>query len=152
MMILLGVIGIFVWMFFDELHKIRIRNAQAQQAAQMARLAKEQATQAKEQARLRREQERQAVQLQRHEEQLAKLEFRMEQAEADIAHWNEQLSALYTMLDYERMEQDACVAGGKEYVKHQKKIIMLTNQIHTAETKLSKAEFNKAQAEQRLNA
>lgn len=152
MIIFLSVVGILLWLFFDELHKIRIRNQQAQQAAQLARLAKEQAKQAREQARIDREVERQASQLAKHEERIAKLEYRMEQAERDIEHWNDQLSALYAMLDYEKMEQAACVDGGKEWSKRQNKILTLENKVHTAESRLAKAEYAREEAQRGIDA
>ena len=115
---------------------------QAQRVAQLER----------EQARLAREQERQAKELVRYEERISKLEFRMEQAERDIEHWNEQLSILYAMLDYEIAQQEATVTGGKEWSKHQNKILTLTNKVHTAETRLAKAEYTREEAQRGIDA
>ena len=115
-------------------------------------IMREQERQYKEVERLAREQEKQAAQLAKHEERIAKLEFRMKQAERDIEHWNEHLANLYAMLDYEMAQQEATVPGGKEYAKRQNKIISLTNRVHTAENKLAKAEYEKAQAEKTLSA
>lgn len=86
----------------------------------------------------------------KHDEQIAKLEFRLSTAESDIAHWNEQIAALYAILDMEQLELAGTVNGSKEQVKHQKKIITLNNQIHAAENRLNKAKFEKSFCEDKL--
>ena len=86
----------------------------------------------------------------KHDEQIAKLEFRLSTAESDIAHWNEQIAALYAILDMEQLELAGTVNGSKEQMKHQKKIITLNNQIHAAENRLNKAKFEKSFCEDKL--
>ena len=86
----------------------------------------------------------------KHDEQIAKLKFRLSTAESDIAHWNEQIAALYAILDMEQLELAGTVNGSKEQMKHQKKIITLNNQIHAAENRLNKAKFEKSFCEDKL--
>jgi len=136
-----------------------IKNQQAKQDALASRVAKDRAAQDKINERIEREQERQALeqerqaaQLAKHEERIRKLEFRMQQADADIEHWNETLSDLYAMLDYEKMQQSAAVVGGKEYAKHQNKIITLNNRVYSAEARLAKAQYAKEEAARQLKA
>lgn len=136
-----------------------IKKQQAKQDALASRVAKDRAVQNKINERIEREQERQALeqerqaaQLAKHEERIRKLEFRMRQADADIEHWNETLSDLYAMLDYEKMQQSAAVVGGKEYAKRQNKIITLNNRVYSAEARLAKAQYAKEEAARQLEA
>ena len=106
----------------------------------------------REQMKLRKEQERRAIVLAKHEEEIEKLQFRMAQAESDIKHWTEHLGNLYALLDIEQNAQIASVPGSNEDVKHQRKIITLTNQIHTAESRLAKAQYTKSESERKMSA
>lgn len=115
-------------------------------------MEREQTRQRKESERIAREQERQAAQLKKHEQRIADLEFRMSQAEADINHWTQQIQNLYALLDIEYKNQYEAAPGSKADITSQKRIITLNNQIHTAETKLSKARHVKATAKQQLKA
>lgn len=127
------------------------RQAEAKiETQRLIALEREQMRQAKEQEKLAKEQQRQAEVLAKHEEQIAKLEFRLSTAESDIAHWNEQIAALYAILDMEQLELAGTVNGSKEQMKHQKKIITLNNQIHAAENRLNKAKFEKSFCEDKL--
>ena len=131
-----------------EIARVRedIRRREAEARAEVNRMAAIE----REQMRQRKEQEKQAAMLAKHEEEIEKLKFRMAQAESDIEHYTEQLANLYALLDIEEMAQSSAVPGSKEDAKHQRKIITLTNQIHTAETRLEKAKFNKEQAERKI--
>lgn len=100
--------------------------------------------------KLEREQQRQAEQLAKHEERLEKLEYRLSAAEADIEHWSEQIGNLYALLDIEMAEQAGAVPGSKTDIKCQKRIIALNNQIHTAESRVRKAQFEKSFCEKRV--
>lgn len=128
----------------EEEHRERVRAYE--------QIAREQLRLANEQRRLAEEQRKQAEQIAKHNEQIAKLEFRMDQAEADIAHWKETVSNLYALLDLEMAEQAAVVPGSKTDIKCQKRIIALRNQIHAAESRYSKAKFEKEQAQIKLGA
>lgn len=104
------------------------------------------------------EQARQAEILQRHEEkirkhdeEIAKLQFRMDQAEMDIVHWKEQIGNLYALMDIVQAELAQATIGGKTQEKWQRKAITLTNQIHAAEAKLAKAEYEKKCSARKLN-
>ena len=104
----------------------------------------------RERERLRREQERQAAVLAKHEEMIARNTQILKQAVADIDFQNERLAELDAQLDYLMMKQAATVPGSKEHERLQSKIVSLHNQIHTAESKLSRAQFNREQAQRKL--
>ena len=106
----------------------------------------------REQIRQARELERHEAQLAAHEKRIADLEYRMTQAEADIEHWRGTVGALYALLDLAQSEQAAAVPGSKADARAQKQIISLNNQIHAAESKLSKAKHIKKTAERELSA
>lgn len=106
---------------------------------------------AREQIRQAKELEQHEKKLAQHDEQIAKLEYRMDQAEADIEHWKEQLGSLYQLLSIEEDEQVNAVPGSKTDIKCQKRIIALRNQIHAAESRYSKAKFEREQAQIKLS-
>ena len=118
------------------------------------RLSKEQQRQEKAQAaaweRQRKEDARRDAQLAKHEEEIRKMQFQLEQANADIEHWDSAFYELCGMLDYLKMEQSGTTPGGKEWSKYQNKIISLENRIHTTEARLAKAKHAKAEAERKL--
>lgn len=116
------------------------KQRQAEAKIEAARLAAVE----REQMRLEKEQEKQAEVLRKHEERLMKLEQRMATAESEIAFNREQRERLFSLLDIEEMERDASIPGGKEWQKHQKKVISLENQIHTVQKRIDKAQMDKA--------
>ena len=130
----------------------RIAREQKEQREALIAQAKAQARLEQEQRKQRAEQERQAALLQRHEERISKLEYQMRQAEADIEHWKQTVGNLYALRDVLMNELEQATIGGKNQTKYQKQIITLDNQIHSAETKLVKAKYNKAKAEQEMRA
>ena len=102
--------------------------------------------------RIAKEQARQAEQLAKHEERIAQLEFRMTQAEADIAAETERIASLYALMDIAEAEQAAAVPGSKTDIRAQKQIISYQSAIHAAEKRKAKAEFTKQTAQQKLSA
>lgn len=88
----------------------------------------------------------------KHDEEINKLTFRMEQAEADIDHWKEQIGNLYALLDVAQNELEQSIIGGKNQAKYQKQIITLSNQIHAAEARLAKAQYTRDEASRKLAA
>lgn len=127
------------------------RQAEAKiEAARLIALEREQMRQAREQEKLAKEQQRQAEVLRKHEERLMKLEQRMTIAESEIAFNREQRERLFSLLDIEEMERDASIPGGKEWQKHQKKVISLENQIHTVQKRIDKAHMDKAYCEKQM--
>ena len=105
-----------------------------------------------EEERLRKEQEKQAEQLKQHEKRIADLEFRMSQAESDIEFLSHRIAQLDAQRDLLMLQQSGTVPGGKEHTKYQTKIISIDNQIHTAESKLTKARHIKTMAQRELSA
>ena len=127
------------------------RQAEAKiETARLIALEREQMRQAKEQEKLAKEQEKQAEILRKHEERLMKLEQRMATAESEIAFNREQRERLFSLLDIEEMERDASIPGGKEWQKHQKKVISLENQIHTVQKRIDKAQMDKAYCKKQM--
>ena len=121
-----------------------------------------------ERERLRKEQERQAAELKKHDEMFANLTFRIQNAEHDILHIQKQMDEYMPLLwrldeEMQELERQISIAQQmgkvdavnrylKEKDKVQRKIISLENNIHTAEKKLAKAQFIKAQATAKLSA
>ena len=138
----------------------KIEKVKAEQARQREELNR-QKTEAREwtrkQIELEREQIRQARELEKHEawlkkhdEEIAKLTFKISQAESDIGHWKEQIGNLYALLDVAQNELEQSIVGGRNQTKYQKQIITLNNQIHSAESRLAKAKFEKATAKRKI--
>ena len=90
-------------------YQANIRRQQAIEREQ-ARQAQEQARQAKEQAKIAKEQERQAAQLERHEDQIMKLNFRLEKAEDEIYHFTSVLETLVSQRESMQAELDSITA------------------------------------------
>ena len=124
--------------------------AERERVRQMVALEREQMRQAREQEKLEKEQQRQAEILRKHEERLMKLEQRMATAESEIAFNREQRDRLFSLLDIEERERDACIEGSSTWQKHQKKVISLENQIHTVQKRIDKAHMDKSYCEKKL--
>lgn len=101
--------------------------------------------------RIEKEQQRQAERMDKLEAEQRKARFEIEQNSADIAFLQERTSELYAQIDYYTLLQAGTVPGSKEHSKYQSKIVTLHNQIHTAENKLRRAEWCKAEAERKMN-
>ena len=120
----------------------------------------------REQMRQAKEQERQAAMLAKHEEQIAKLEFRMEQAEADILseqakldHYTAKLSALddelakinsdiefYQLANKYDAEKKAIAAREKV----EDKIFSFEEKVRACEKRMAKAKYTIAEAERKM--
>ena len=99
---------------------------------------------------MKREQAKQAAQLANHEAEISALQFKAAQANADIDFLRDRIAELDAQLDYILLQQSATIPGSKSFEKYQSKIVTLHNQIHTAETKLAKAQHTKKEAEKKL--
>ena len=100
--------------------------------------------------RLEKEQARQAEQLARHEEMLMKLDHRLAQAESEIAFNREQRERIFSLLDIEVAERDACIRGSSAWQKHQSKVISLENKVHAVQKRIDKAQADKRFCESKL--
>ena len=98
-----------------------------------------------QQEKIQREQRKQA-------DQIEKLRFTVTQADAVIIATRERLTGFYSLLDIALATQAAAYPASAEDVRAQRQILTLTNQIHTAERKLAKAEFERDAANQKLQA
>lgn len=148
------------------IHDVRIRSKEKRRAKELARIkaeqikqhkmmlqcAEEQKVLSKEQERQAKEQERQAKELAKHEEQIAKLEFTVSKAQFDIDYLSERVANLDAMRDNLMAQQCACTPTSKGWDKLQRKILTLDNQIHSAESRLGKAQFSMAQAKAKMMA
>lgn len=106
----------------------------------------------REQMRLAKEQEKQAAQLAKHEKRLADLEERMAVAEGEIEFQAQQIERLREHIEHAETERDACVYGSSRYYQWDKKCLALEKQIHTAESKMAKAQYIKTSAAKELAA
>ena len=107
---------------------------------------------AREQMRLAKEQEKQGEQLAKHEKRLADLEERMAVAEGEIEFQAQQIERLREHIEHAETERDACVYGSSRYYQWDKKCLALEKQIHTAESKMAKAQYIKTSAAKELAA
>lgn len=132
--------------------EFRRTQAEAKATAQrQAMMEKEQARQAKEQEKQRKEQERQAAQLKKHDEMLLKLDNRLALAESEIIFNREQRERLFSLLQAEEAERDACIRESSAWQKHEKKVIGLENQIHAAQKRIDKAKAEKRYCESKMS-
>ena len=106
----------------------------------------------REQMRIAKEQEKQAAQLAKHEKRLADLEERIAVAEGEIEFQSQQIERLRAHIEHAETERDACVFGSTRYYQWDKKCMTLEKQIHTAESKMAKAQYIKASAARELAA
>ena len=116
----------------------------------IARAAREREALRKEQERQAKEQARQAAEIERHNAELDRMRHVLAQATADIDFLQDRTADLYAQLDYQLLLQAGTVPGSKQFEKYQSKIVTLKNQIHTAENKLSKAQWNRDTAQRKL--
>lgn len=116
------------------------------------RAAREERQQSFRLERVEVEQERITERLEDHERRISDLEFKVEQANADIEHWNSVVYQLYALLDIAQDAQREAIRGGKQDVKYSKQVISLTNQIHNAEARLNKAKHIRKTALEELSA
>lgn len=134
-----------------ELAKEQTRRQIALEREQM-KLRREQERQRIEQERQAREQERQRKEQTRQAEQIAALDFRISQAETDIANGQERTAGLYALLDIAIAAQQKTEPGSPEEERAQRKILSLTNQINSTERKIAKAQYDKEAAQRRRTA
>ena len=151
-MIYLIILALAIWAIARFCAAMTKRNAEKQKAKQIARIKEEKRIAAleKEQMRQAKELEKHEAMLKKHDEEIAKLNFKVEQATSDIEYFTEQISSLYALLDIAENQRMMAVPGSKADETAQKKIVSLNNRIRTAEKKLDKAKFDKEQAERKL--
>ena len=123
---------------------------QVEQDKAIAKAEREREALRKEQERQAKEQARQAAEIAKHEAELDRMRHVLAQATADIDFLQERSAELYAQLDYQLLLQAGTVPGSKQFEKYQRKIVTLKNQIHTAENKLSKAQWNRDTAQRKL--
>ena len=104
----------------------------------------------REQIAQRKEQERQAKIIAEHDERIAKAEQTIKQTTADIDFLRDRIAQLDALLDLEKLEQAGAIPGSKTDIKCQKRIMTLENQIHSAESRLNKAQFARQNAQRKL--
>lgn len=86
------------------------------------------------------------------EARVTALEDKLRKAESDIAFLNNRIAQLDAKRDYILLQQSGTVPGGREHTKWQDKIMVLDNQIYSAESKLRKALSAKRDAERQMSA
>ena len=115
------------------------REAMVEYHRQLAQHEREMRRQAAEQARLEREQARQAEILRKHEEQLFRIEQKLELAERDEKHYSDEVTAITidirgieAYIEYMKSKGLPCKAKEAELEK-------LSKKLYAAETKVIKA-------------
>lgn len=130
----------------------RLRNEHNAMIRRQLAMEREQERARKEEEKLVKEQAKQAAQLAKHEKRISDLEYKMEQAERDMDFLRDRIAQLDAQRDNYLLLQAGTVPGGKEHTKYQNKIVLIDNQIHTAENKLAKAQHTHKQAARELSA
>ena len=179
-MSILIIIGLLLWAILA-IHKSKKQKREALRRAELDRRTKEQIARIRanakveaqrmravvaEQQKQAKEQARQAAILAKHEEEIEKLKFRMEQAEADILaeqnkldHYTARLSALDEELakinsdiEYYQLANkvDAEKKAKAEKAKIEDKIFSFEEKVRACEKRMSKAVFVKEQAERKI--
>ena len=69
----------------------------------------------------------------------AKVAESIAKMDEEIEYLKDKIRRLNKISEYEELERDACIPGGKEYQKHERKVLSLENQIRTATRQLEKA-------------
>lgn len=77
--------------------------------------------------------------LRKHDEEIKNLTRKLNQVEDDVEHWKLQLGRLYNLLSIAEENMNAATVGGKDQIKYQKQVVTLTNHVHNAEKKYTKA-------------
>ena len=139
-----------VWQREQEQRAREAARRQVEHDKAIARAAREREALRKEQERQAKEQARQAAEIAKNEAELDRMRHVLAQATADIDFLQDRTADLYAQLDYQLLMQAGTVPGSKQFEKYQSKIVTLKNQIHTAENKLSKAEWNRDTAQRKL--
>ncbi len=129
-----------------------MREQWQRQQAEAKEITRRQIQLEREQLRIAEEQRKQAEQIRKHDERIAALEFRMTQAEADIAAEDERIAALYALMDISAAAQDKAEPGSPADVRAQKQIISYQSAIHAAEKRKAKAEFALQSAKRNMTA
>ena len=133
-----------------KVEQTRQREELRQQREEAREWARQQVEMQREQIRLAKEVEKHEAWLAKHDAEIEALQFKMSKAESDIEHWKEQIGNLYALLDIAQAEMESALVGGKIQMKYQKQVISLNNQIHTAEQRLNKAQFDRDCAERKM--
>lgn len=117
----------------------------AEEEAKEAQAAKEAEKAAKEAAKAAKEAERM-------EDRVFKYSRKLSLAIDDLAFCEEQHKRLQDLLKFEKLEMEASSYGGKEWAKHQRKVVALENQCRTIQRKIDNAKMDITFCEQRLPA
>lgn len=118
---------------------------EAEEEAKEAQAAKEAEKAAKESAKAAKEAER-------VEDRVFKYSRKLSIAIDDLAFCEEQHKRLQGLLKFETLELEASTPGGKEWAKHQRKVVALENQCRTIQRKMDSAKMDITFCEQRLPA
>jgi len=126
------------------------RQQQLEEQRRIRELTRAQEKETRERIRLAKEVAKHDAMLKKHEEEIAKLKFRMDQACEDIGFLRDKITRLNKIAAYEEEERDKATPQSAEYQKHERKVLALENQIRTANRQLEKAYNTRAEAERKL--
>lgn len=132
----------------------RQRREQNEMIKRQIEIEREQFCQRREQEKLAQEQAKQAEQIAKHDKRIADLEFKAEQASADIEHLQVVLDDLNESFELACQMADKAHAAGDDKREEQakNKILTLRNKIHSAEIKMAKAQHTREMAQRELTA
>ena len=99
--------------------------------------------QRQKQERLQKEQQKLRAEQAKQTETINKMQFKLNQALADIEAGKVRLAQLYALLDIAENNRAGAVPGSSADVRYQRQIITITNQIHSTEKRIAKAEFDR---------
>lgn len=84
--------------------------------------------------------------VEKRNDQVRKARERIATADNEISFNREQRERLWKLLEHEQAELDKAENGTSAWVKHQKKVIALENQIHTVQSRIDKNQLAKLNA------
>lgn len=104
-------------------------------SARHARSADPKRTDKKELERKRKAKEREARRIEKEAEKADKLKLQKEIASSDLEYLSHRLNQIYKLIELAEEDQEGTIYGGKEWVKHEKRIMQLEAQAQSLKKK-----------------
>ena len=138
------------WKAEIEAEQRKRRQQQLEEQRRIKELARAQEKEIRERIRLTKEVEKHEAWLKKHDDEIAKLQFRLDQACEDIGFLRDKITRLNKLAAFEENERDKSTPTSAEYQKHERKVLAIENQIRTAHRQLEKAYNTRSEAERKL--
>ena len=104
-------------------------------SARSVRYAGPKRTDEKELERKRKAEEREARRIEKEAEKADKLKLQKEIASSDLEYLRHRLNQIYKLIELAEEDQEGTIYGGKEWVKHEKRIMQLEAQAQSLKKK-----------------